>query len=124
PPPSPLSCHPHRAPPAPYTSPYTTLFRSTMSEPGTQPATHAFLSHRGLLFTVAYEILGSATDAEDVLQETWLRWAQVDLDRVRDRRAYLLRIATRQALNHARSLNRRKETYVGSWLPEPLLTSP
>src|SRR5699024_5013267 len=96
----------------------------TMSEPGTQPATHAFLSHRGLLFTVAYEILGSATDAEDVLQETWLRWAQVDLDRVRDRRAYLLRIATRQALNHARSLNRRKETYVGSWLPEPLLTSP
>src|SRR5699024_12779671 len=86
PPPSPLSCHPHRAPPAPYTSPYTTLFRSTMSEPGTQPATHAFLSHRGLLFTVAYEILGSATDAEDVLQETWLRWAQVDLDRVREDR--------------------------------------
>jgi len=94
------------------------------SEPGPQQATRTFYTHRGLLFTVAYEILGSATDAEDVLQETWLRWAQVDLDRVQDRRAYLLRIATRQALNHARGLNRRKETYVGSWLPEPLLTSP
>ncbi|GAA2874872.1 RNA polymerase sigma-70 factor [Pseudonocardia halophobica] len=88
------------------------------------PATETFLAHRNLLFTVAYEMLGSAADAEDVLQETWLRWANVDLDTVRDRRAYLVRITTRQALTRLRTLGRRKESYVGSWLPEPLLTSP
>jgi RNA polymerase sigma-70 factor (ECF subfamily) len=88
------------------------------------PATEAFLAHRNLLFTVAYEMLGSAADAEDVLQETWLRWAGVDLDIVRDQRAYLVRITTRQALIRLRTLGRRKESYVGSWLPEPLLTAP
>jgi RNA polymerase sigma-70 factor (ECF subfamily) len=89
-----------------------------------EPATEAFLAHRNLLFTVAYEILGSAADAEDVLQETWLRWAGVDLDIVRDQRAYLVRITTRQALNRLRTLGRRKESYIGPWLPEPLLTTP
>ena len=88
------------------------------------PATAAFLAHRKLLFTVAYEMLGSAADAEDVLQETWLRWAGVDLDTVQDQRAYLVRITTRQALTRLRTLVRRKESYVGSWLPEPLLTAP
>ena len=88
------------------------------------PATEAFVAHRNLLFTVAYEMLGSAADAEDVLQETWLRWAGVDLDTVHDRRAYLVRIVTRQALSRLRTLRRRKESYVGSWLPEPLLTAP
>jgi RNA polymerase sigma-70 factor (TIGR02957 family) len=88
------------------------------------PATEAFLAHRNLLFTVAYEMLGSAADAEDVLQETWLRWADVDLDIVRDQRAYLVRITTRQALGRLRTLGRRKESYVGPWLPEPLLTAP
>ncbi|ADI09898.1 ECF subfamily RNA polymerase sigma factor [Streptomyces bingchenggensis BCW-1] len=87
-------------------------------------ATEAFVAHRNLLFTVAYEMLGSAADAEDVLQETWLRWADVDLDIVRDRRAYLVRITTRQALSRLRTLGRRKESYVGPWLPEPLLTAP
>ncbi|MEV4019797.1 RNA polymerase sigma-70 factor [Nonomuraea angiospora] len=87
-------------------------------------ATEAFLTHRNLLFTVAYEMLGSAADAEDVLQETWLRWVGVDLDDVRDQRAYLVRIATRQALSRLRTLGRRKESYVGPWLPEPLLTAP
>jgi RNA polymerase sigma-70 factor (TIGR02957 family) len=87
-------------------------------------ATEAFLAHRNLLFTVAYEMLGSAADAEDVLQETWLRWVGVDLDTVRDRRAYLVRITTRQALDRLRTLRRRKESYVGPWLPEPLLTAP
>ena len=86
--------------------------------------TEAFLSHRNLLFTVAYEMLGSAADAEDVLQETWLRWANVDLDTVQNQRAYLVRITTRQALGRLRTLGRRKESYVGSWLPEPLLTAP
>lgn len=88
------------------------------------PATETFLAHRNLLFTVAYEMLGSAADAEDVLQETWMKWVAVDLDTVQDRRAYLVRIATRQSLMRLRSLGRRKESYVGPWLPEPLLTSP
>jgi len=84
----------------------------------------AFARHRSLLFTVAYEMLGSASDAEDVVQESWLRWADVDHAAVRDPRAYLVRIVTRQALNRLRSLARRREDYVGEWLPEPLLTSP
>jgi RNA polymerase sigma-70 factor (ECF subfamily) len=84
----------------------------------------AFARHRGLLFTVAYEMLGSASDAEDVVQETWLRWADVDHAAVRDARAYLVRIVTRQALNRLRTLARQREDYVGEWLPEPLLTSP
>jgi RNA polymerase sigma-70 factor (TIGR02957 family) len=83
-----------------------------------------FVTHRGLLFTVAYEMLGSATDAEDVVQETWLRWAGVDLSGVRDSRAYLVRIVTRQALNRLRTVSRRREDYPGEWLPEPLLTDP
>ena len=96
-----------------------------MSEDGRPDrATRAFVAHRNLLFTVAYELLGSAADAEDVLQETWLRWADVDLDTVRDQRAYLVRITTRQGLNRLRTLGRRRESYVGPWLPEPLLTTP
>ena len=87
-------------------------------------ATDAFVQHRNLLFTVAYEMLGSAADAEDVLQETWLRWAEVERREVRDERAYLVRIATRLSLNRMRTLARRRESYVGPWLPEPLLTTP
>ncbi|TYB51256.1 RNA polymerase sigma-70 factor [Nonomuraea sp. PA05] len=87
-------------------------------------ATEAFVAHRSLLFTVAYELLGSAADAEDVLQETWLRWVGVELGEVRDQRAYLVQITTRQALGRLRVLGRRKESYVGPWLPEPLLTAP
>jgi RNA polymerase sigma-70 factor (ECF subfamily) len=83
-----------------------------------------FVTHRNLLFTVAYEMLGSAADAEDVVQETWLRWDGVDRQAVRDPRAYLVRIVTRQALNRMRTASRRREDYVGEWLPEPLLTSP
>ena len=84
----------------------------------------AFARHRGLLFTVAYEMLGSAADAEDVVQETWMRWAGVDHATVRDPRAYLVQIVTRQALNRLRSQARRREEYVGEWLPEPVLTGP
>jgi RNA polymerase sigma-70 factor, ECF subfamily len=83
-----------------------------------------FVAHRRLLFTVAYELLGSAADAEDVLQDSWLRWADVDQPQVRDPRAYLVRVVTRQALNRLRTLSRSREDYVGEWLPEPLLTSP
>jgi len=74
---------------------------------GTEPATEAFVAHRNLLFTVAYEMLGSAADAEDVLQETWLRWVKVDLRQVRDQRAYLVRITTRQSLNRLRTMKPR-----------------
>jgi len=87
-------------------------------------ATEAFVAHRNVLFTVAYEMLGSASDAEDVLQETWLRWVGVDLSTVREERAYLVRVVTRLALDRLRVLGRRKESYVGPWLPEPLLTTP
>jgi RNA polymerase sigma-70 factor (ECF subfamily) len=86
-----------------------------------------FVAHRSLLFTVAYEMLGSAADAEDVVQETWLRWADLGAGAradVRDPRAYLVRIVTRQALNRLRTVARRREEYVGEWLPEPLSTSP
>ncbi|MCC3333029.1 RNA polymerase sigma-70 factor [Nocardia abscessus] len=90
----------------------------------TAEATETFLTHRNLLFTVAYEMLGSAADAEDVMQETWLRWVGVDAAHVDDPRSYLVRITARQALNRLRSMKRRREAYVGSWLPEPLLTTP
>ncbi|MCW2794285.1 MAG: polymerase, sigma subunit, family [Nocardioides sp.] len=90
----------------------------------TPASTDAFVAHRNLLFTVAYEMLGSAADAEDVLQETWLRWAEVEHAEVREERAYLVRIATRLALNRMRTMARRREQYVGPWLPEPLLTAP
>jgi len=95
-----------------------------MDDDSATSATEAFVVHRNLLFTVAYEMLGSAADAEDVLQETWLRWVDLDLGLVRDQRAYLVRITTRQALNHLRTTKRRRESYVGPWLPEPLLTGP
>jgi RNA polymerase sigma-70 factor (ECF subfamily) len=80
-----------------------------------------FTMLRPLLFTIAYEILGSATEADDVLQDSYLRWADVDLSAVRDTKSYLARLVTRQALNALRADARRREEYVGPWLPEPLL---
>ncbi|MEU4837591.1 RNA polymerase sigma factor SigJ [Nocardia testacea] len=76
---------------------------------------------RPLLFTIAYEILGSATESDDVLQDGYLRWAAVDLTTVRDTKSYLARLVTRQALNSVRARTRRREDYIGPWLPEPLL---
>lgn len=88
---------------------------------------HSAMNHAGLfthlrplLFTIAYEMLGSATEADDVLQESYLRWAQVELDTVTDTKAYLAQIVSRQALNTLRANSRRREEYVGPWLPEPL----
>ena len=86
-----------------------------------------FVAHRGLVFTVAYEMLGSAADAEDVVQETWLRWdaiGEIARAEVGDPRAFLVRMVTRKALDRLRSNARRREEYVGEWLPEPLLTAP
>ncbi|MEU2032501.1 RNA polymerase sigma factor SigJ [Nocardia amamiensis] len=76
---------------------------------------------RPLLFTIVYEILGSATESDDVLQDSYLRWAEVDLAAVRDTKSYLARLVTRQALNAVRAGARRREDYIGPWLPEPLL---
>ena len=86
-----------------------------------------FIANRGLLFTVAYEMLGSAADAEDVVQETWLRWDAIGDDGREDvehPRAFLVRMVTRKALDRLRANARRREDYVGAWLPEPLLTAP
>ena len=92
-----------------------------------QSGVEDFSRHRDLLFTVAYEITGSTADAEDVVSESWLRWAAID-DAARAEidhpRAYLVRIVTRQALNRLRTRSRQREEYVGPWLPEPLLTAP
>ncbi|MEV3902439.1 RNA polymerase sigma-70 factor [Mycobacterium sp. NPDC050551] len=89
--------------------------------PGASEHAERFTLLRPLLFTIAYEMLGSATEADDVLQESYLRWAEVDLDTVRDTKAYLAQLVTRQALNALRTQSRRREDYVGPWLPEPLL---
>ena len=78
---------------------------------------------RPLLFTIAYEILGSATESDDVLQESYLRWAEVDLAEVRDTKSYLAQLVTRQSLNTLRAESRRREDYIGPWLPEPLLVT-
>ena len=86
------------------------------------PDAAEFEALRPLLFTVAYEMLEVAADAEDVVQEAWLRWSRVDPATVRDPRAYLVRIVIRLSLNRFRTLSRQRETYVGPWLPEPLLT--
>jgi RNA polymerase sigma-70 factor, ECF subfamily len=80
-----------------------------------------FTHLRPLLFTIAYEILGSATESDDVLQDSYLRWAEVDLGGVRDTKSYLAQLVTRQALNTLREGARRREDYVGPWLPEPVL---
>ena len=80
-----------------------------------------FTHLRPLLFTIAYEILGSATESDDALQDSYLRWADVDLATVRDTKSYLAQLVTRQALNTLREGVRRREDYIGPWLPEPLL---
>jgi RNA polymerase sigma factor (sigma-70 family) len=89
-------------------------------------ATPDFTRHRGLLFSIAYDMLGSVADAEDVLQETWLAWAKRSggEPKVDNPRAYLVRIAVNQALARRSAIERRKETYPGPWLPEPLVDSP
>lgn len=84
-------------------------------------ATEEFAEHRELLFSIAYNILGTVTDTEDALQETWLSWAGADRGNVGNTRAYLVRIAVNEAIGRLRGLERSRETYVGPWLPEPLV---
>jgi RNA polymerase sigma-70 factor (TIGR02957 family) len=82
----------------------------------------AFEAHRPLLLSVAYQMLGSLTEAEDVVQEVWLRWDRIDQDAIEDARAFLVRVTTRLAIDRLRRLKARREAYVGPWLPEPILT--
>src|SRR5215217_6417523 len=85
-------------------------------------ATRVFDEHRKLLIAVAYRILGSVTDAEDVVQEAWLRWANAQPSEVSDPRAFLVRVSTRLAIDRLRRVKARRESYFGPWLPEPLIT--
>ena len=82
----------------------------------------AFKQHRPLLFSIAYRMLGSVTDAEDLIQETFLRWQQASKTEVRSPKAYLSRIITRLGIDYLRSARLQREQYVGSWLPEPIIT--
>lgn len=88
------------------------------------PHESSFVKHRGLLYAVAYRTLGSAKEAEDVVQETWLRWSRVDPATVVDPEAFLVRVTIRLAIDELRSARVRREAYVGPWLPEPVLTRP
>ncbi|MER6109238.1 RNA polymerase sigma-70 factor [Streptomyces hirsutus] len=88
----------------------------------TDTVTDAFEEHRPVLLGVAYRMLGRVADAEDVVQEAWLRWAGGDRSEVREPRAYLVRVTTRLAIDRLRQIKARGETYVGPWLPEPYLT--
>ncbi|WP_431910289.1 RNA polymerase sigma-70 factor [Nonomuraea jabiensis] len=83
-----------------------------------------FEDHRSLLTGVAYRILGSVADAEDVVQEAWLRWSGVDEATVGDPKAYLVRVTSRLAIDRLRWAKSRRESYVGPWLPEPISTAP
>jgi RNA polymerase sigma factor (sigma-70 family) len=100
--------------------------RKAASAPGVDTTTQVFKDHRELLFSIVYNILGSVADAEDVLQETWLSWTSRNqapsVERIEKPRAYLVRIAVNRALAHQATISRRRETYIGPWLPEPLVT--
>ncbi|MBX9394417.1 RNA polymerase sigma-70 factor [Streptomyces sp. TRM72054] len=88
----------------------------------TDTATEVFEEHRSVLLGVAYRMLGRVADAEDVVQDAWLRWSGADRADVRDPRAYLVRVTTRLALDRLRQIKTRNEAYVGPWLPEPYVT--
>ena len=85
-------------------------------------AAHVFNDHRRLLTSVAYRVLGRWSDAEDVVQDAWLRWSAADYASVEDPRAFLVTVTTRLAIDQLRKAQTRKESYVGPWLPEPVLT--
>jgi RNA polymerase sigma factor (sigma-70 family) len=87
-------------------------------------AARVFMSCRGLLVAVAYRVLGSVADAEDVVQDAWLRWCRVEVNTVVDAQGYLVRVVIRLAIDRLRSARVRRESYVGPWLPEPLFTGP
>jgi len=83
--------------------------------------TETFFDYRNLLFSIAYNMLGSVKDAEDIVQDTYLKWMEVQSDDVRNRKAYLVKIATNKCINYLNSARVKREKYIGVWLPEPLL---
>jgi RNA polymerase sigma-70 factor (ECF subfamily) len=91
--------------------------------PAMDAEVHAFEAHRAALASIAYRMLGSASEAEDVVQEAWLRWQTTPHEEIRSARAYLSKVVTRLCLDRLKSANARRETYVGPWLPEPVRTS-
>lgn len=93
-----------------------------MSSPATPPPTDPFERERPRLVGLAYRMTGTLSDAEDVVQDAWIRWQSVDADTVANPAAWLTTVTTRVALDRLRSIRRRRETYVGPWLPEPLVT--
>ncbi|MFH8763085.1 RNA polymerase sigma-70 factor [Streptomyces althioticus] len=93
-----------------------------MTAPYADPGQRVFEEHRRLLFSVAYRLLGSAADAEDAVQDAWLKWSAADRSQVADPKAYLTRIVSNVALERLRSARHKRELYVGPWLPEPILT--
>jgi RNA polymerase sigma-70 factor (ECF subfamily) len=95
-----------------------------MSSAAEQDRADVFAAERGLLFGVAYRVLGRVADAEDVVQEAWLRWSAADRSDVAEPRGFLVTITTRLAIDRLRLASARRESYVGPWLPEPLVTSP
>ncbi|MER6981915.1 RNA polymerase sigma-70 factor [Streptomyces carpinensis] len=88
----------------------------------TDAGERVFTRYRNLLFSVAYRVLGTAADAEDAVQDAWLKWSAADRSHVADPKAYLTRIVTNLAMERLRSTRHRREAYVGPWLPEPVLT--
>ncbi|MFF4255725.1 RNA polymerase sigma factor SigJ [Streptomyces sp. NPDC001663] len=91
------------------------------ASPVADEATDVFMDHRQLLFGLVYNMLGSVSDTEDVLQETWLSWTGRGTGGITNPRAYLVRVAVNHALQRRAAISRRRETYVGPWLPEPLV---
>jgi RNA polymerase sigma-70 factor (ECF subfamily) len=94
---------------------------TSLANPETAVRLATFDQHRGLLFSVAYRMLGSVADAEDMLQETFIRWQQARDEEIRSPRAFLITIISRLSINHLQSARVRREEYVGQWLPEPLV---
>ncbi|MEV5568634.1 RNA polymerase sigma-70 factor [Spirillospora sp. NPDC052269] len=112
-----------RVPPSPSTVAEPVLSASEACEARGGIA-ERFEAHRDRLFGVAYRMLGTVTDAEDVVQDAWLRWSAGDRDTVAEDEAYLVRVTTNLALDRLRSVRAKREQYVGPWLPEPVITSP
>ena len=100
--------------------------QKAVADTAADTATEVFADHRELLFSIVYNMLGSVADTEDVLQETWLSWTSRNqapsVERIENPRAYLVRIAVNRALAQQATISRRRETYIGPWLPEPLVS--
>jgi RNA polymerase sigma factor (sigma-70 family) len=97
--------------------------RASASQAEDDAAAQIFAQHREVLVGIAYRMLGRLADAEDVVQEAWLRWRRADLSHVQDARAFLIRVTTRLAIDRFRRIRAQREEYIGSWLPDPALSS-